>query len=182
MFVNGFIMQRYAESSYKGIDGSGLSEKTGENWFLNDDESFEKYYDENIDKTFTDHGEHSWVAACTDIEYISRYINEAKRRNIPFRILLCESEIPEPVFSAPDVRKKFLGYDYAYANGDNYSAVYNEIPFVFPQFTLNQYGLFQTKEEIDEYIAEREKFRLTHPPLTLEEGDFVVFKLYEVYL
>lgn len=68
----------------------------------------------------------------------------------------------------PDFKKIFLGYDYAYAAGDNYSAVYNEIPFVFTQFQLNQYGLFQTREEIEEYIVAREKFKLTHPPLMLE--------------
>ncbi|WP_418747018.1 hypothetical protein [Frisingicoccus sp.] len=56
------------------------------------------------------------------------------------------------------------------------------IPFIFPQFELNQYGLFQTKEEIDEYIAVREQFKQTHPPYTLEEGDFVTFRLHEIYL
>ena len=76
----------------------------------------------------------------------------------------------------------FLGYDYAYESGDNYSAVYNEIPYIFPQFKLNQYGLFQTRSEIDEYIAVRERFKQSHPPLTLEEGNFVVFRLSEIYL
>ncbi len=57
----------------------------------------------------------------------------------------------------PDFKKIFLGYDYAYAAGDNYSAVYNEIPFVFTQFQLNHYGLFQTREEINE---ERTPMRL----------------------
>ena len=29
-------------------------------------------------------------------------------------------------------------------------------------------------KEIEEYIVAREKFKLTHPPLALEEGDFVL--------
>lgn len=82
----------------------------------------------------------------------------------------------------PKTEKKFLGYDYAYATGDNYSALYNEIPYLFPQFRLNCNGLFQTEEEIREYIRVRERFKMTHAPFTLEEGDFTIFKLHEIYL
>ena len=50
MYVNGIVIQSFADSRYKGIDGSGFS--TGENWFFNSDEStadiFGSYYDENI--------------------------------------------------------------------------------------------------------------------------------------
>ena len=81
-----------------------------------------------------------------------------------------------------ELKTEFLGYDYAYENGDNYSAVYNEIPFVFPEFELNQNGLFQTKEEIIEYISRREEYEKTHKPYTLEVGDFTIFEVYEVIL
>lgn len=186
MFVNGIVIQKYVDNPYKGIDGSGFSEKTGQNWFFNYDESqaeyFEPYYDENIGKTYWDMQEHTWVSACSNMDYIYKYVKEAKKRNIKYRLLLCETEIPAPLFVCPDFEKIFLGYDYAYASGDNYSAVYNEIPFVFSQFKLNRYGLFQTKEEIDKYIAERERFKESHPPLTLEEGDFTVFRLHEICL
>ena len=74
------------------------------------------------------------------------------------------------------------GYDYAYENGDNYSAVYNEVPFVFSEFELNENGLFQTKEEIVEYISKREGYEKTHKPYTLEVGDFTIFEVYEVFL
>lgn len=185
MFVNGIIIQKDTDNKYRGIDGSGFSESTACNWFFNDDESvsaqFEPFYDEYIGKTYWNLEKHSWVAACNDIEYIYKYVKEAKKRGIKYRLILCETEIPEPRFECPDCEKRFLGYDYAYASGDNYSAVYNEIPYVFPQFKLNRYGLFQTKEEIDRYIAERERFIKDNPPYTLESGDFVAFKLYEVY-
>ena len=164
MFTNGIVIQKYVDNSYKGIDGSGFSENTGKNWFLNDDEilapQFEPYYDEYIGKTY-------WNL-------------EAQKRNIKFRLLLCESYIPNPIFDASNLKTEFLGYDYAYANGDNYSAVYNEIPFVFSEFKLNQYGLFQTEEEISEYIAKRELFKQQNPPYTLEDGEFVVFRLCEI--
>ena len=186
MFVNGIVVQKYTDISYKGIDGSGFSENTAQNWFLNDYEDvsdyFESYYDENIGKTYWNLGNHIWTAACNDMSYIYKYIREAERRNIKYRLLLCKTDIPDPKFDCPDFEKIFLGYDYAYALGDNYSAVYNEIPYVFPQFQLNKYGLFQTREEIEKYIGAREQFKLTHPPLTLEEGDFVVFRLHEIFL
>ncbi len=36
MHINGFIIQDYKEGTYKGIDGSGFSEKLAKNGFLND--------------------------------------------------------------------------------------------------------------------------------------------------
>lgn len=182
MFVNGIVIQKYVNNLYKGIDGSGFSVNTGENWFLNNDDYFESYYDEHIGRTYCNLDKHSWIAVCNDIDYINKYIYEAHKRKILFRLLLCESDVPNPIFDISDYEKEFLGYDYAYATGDNYSAVYNEIPFVFPQFKLNHNGLFQTEDDIKEYITEREQFKLAHPPLTLEEGDFVVFRLHELYL
>ena len=186
MIVNGIVIQKYSDNSYKGIDGSGFSYQTAQNWFLNYEEDvsdcFEPYYNENIDKTYWNLDEHTWVSACTDMNYIYKYIKEAEKRNIKYRLLLCETDVPDPKFDCPDFKKIFLGYDYAYAAGDNYSAVYNEVPFVFPQFQLNQYGLFQTREEIEKYLAAREQFIRTHPPLTLVVGDFVVFRLHEIFL
>lgn len=186
MYVNGIVIQKYVSNSYKGIDGSGFSENTGLNWYFNDDEqlakSFEPFYEEHIDMTYWNLEDHSWVAACNDIDYINRYIAESQKRGIQYRLLLCESDVPDPVFDATGLKTKFLGYDYAYARGDNYSAVYNEIPFVFPQFRLNCNGLFDTEDEIKEYILERERFIKLHAPCTLEEGDFIIFKLHEIYM
>ena len=186
MYVNGLVIQKYVNNPYKGIDGSGYCENTGQNWFFNYDsqlsELFEPFYDEHINRTYWNLEDHSWVAACNDMDYIKRYIAEAKKRNIRYRVLLCESEIPAPLFDAAGLKTKLLGYDYAYSGGDNYSAVYSEIPYVFPQFKLNCSGLFDTEEEILEYIHEREKFKKSHPPYTLEVGDFVIFRLHEVEL
>lgn len=186
MYTNGIVIQKYVSNSYKGIDGSGFSENTGQNWYFNYDEQlsdvFEPFYDEHIGMTYWNLKEHSWVAACNNIDYINSYISESKKRGIKYRLLLCESDVPNPIFKISEIKKKFLGYDYAYANGDNYSAVYNEIPFVFPQFKLNCNGLFDTEKEIKEYISKREEFKQSHPPYTLEEGDFIIFRLHEIYL
>ena len=185
MYVNGMVIQKYADNPYRGIDGSGFSVFTGQNWFLNFEDGvpkdFEDYYDENIGMTYYDLADHTWVAACTDMAYIHRYIEEAKKRHINYRLLLCETDIPQPNFECPDLRMTFLGYDYAYTSGDNYSAVYNEIPCVFPQFRLNRYGLFDTREEIEEYLAAREEFTRTHPPHTHVTRDVAVLRLHQIY-
>ena len=187
MHVNGFIIQEYKERTYKGIDGSGFSEKSAKNWYLNDhemyQEQFEPFYDEYIGKTYWNLKPHTWVAACTDLDYIYRYIEVSKELGIKYRVLLVKTEISMPTVEIDkELEMEFLGYDYAYENGDNYSAVYNEIPFVFPEFELNQNGLFQTKEEIIEYISRREEYEKTHKPYTLEVGDFTIFEVYEVIL
>ncbi|MBQ8826210.1 MAG: hypothetical protein IJ007_03870 [Oscillospiraceae bacterium] len=186
MYTNGIVIQSYKYSGYKGIDGSGFSANSAKNWYFNYDdklsEHFEPFYDENIGLTYYDIKEYTHVSVCTDWQYINKYISESDSLGIKYRLLLCQTEIADPIMDMPDLKKEFLGFDYAYANGDNYSAVYNEIPFVFPQFSLNQNGLFNTEKEIREYISQREKFKAEHPPYTLEEGEFVIFKLYELFI
>ncbi len=186
MYVNGIVIQENKNEEYKGIDGSRFSPDVGRNWYFNymeGMESFEEYYDENIGLTFYNLDNGSYVAACNDWNYIYDYIKESEKRGIKYRIILCETEIPQPIMEfSSAIQKEFLGYDYAYARGDNYSALYNEIPSVFPQFQLNNNGLFETEEEIREYISTREQYEQSHAPNTLESGDFIIFKLYEVLL
>ena len=86
MFVNGIVVQKCVDNPYRGIDGSGFSKKTGENWFFNYDEStsdiFGPYYDEYIGKSYWNLQSHSWIAACNDMEYIYKYVKEAEKRGI----------------------------------------------------------------------------------------------------
>ena len=60
--------------------------------------------------------------------------------------------------------------------------IHNEVHYVFRQFRLNENELFETEQEIRDYLTEREKYVSTHPPLTLEVGDFTVYKLWELNL
>ena len=179
MHFNGIIIKRRTECSYRGLDS--CAREVGENWYLCDDDAeFEEYYDEHIGLTYYNIEDGSRVSACTDTDFIKRYCEESKKRGIPYRLLLVESDIPEPDMDDPPKDRVFLGYDYAYTGGDYYSAVYEEVPIVFPHLKLNGNGLFGTIEEMNAYLAEREEFVRTHTPLTLEVGDFAVFGVWEI--
>jgi len=185
MYVNGYIIQKFVDNGYKGVDGSGFSTDSGENWYLNRVEEysgqFEPYYEKEICKDELIFDPHTYVGVCTDFEYIKQYISVSKKLGIRYRVLVVMTDIPSPVVELdPSVELKFMGFDYAYEFPDNYSAVYNEIPFVFPECKLNENGLFETREEIDAYLVKRKEFEDTHPPYTLETGDFTVFKVYEM--
>ena len=177
MYCNGIIVRSQSDEKYRGIDSCGSS---GENWYLSDDPGFEQFYEENIELTYYNVPQGSRVAACTDTDYIRKYVKKSQEMGIEYRLILCETDIPQPQFDPAGLEKTFLGYDYAYAGGDYYSAVYNEVPCVFPQFTLNENGLFETYEEMTKYLAARQEYVSTHPPLTLEVGDFTVYKLWEL--
>ena len=113
--------------------------------------------------------------------YIKKYIAVSRELGIRYRVLVVMTDIPSPTVELdPSIELRFLGYDYAYEAPDNYSAVYNEIPFVFTDIKLNENGLIETREEMDTYLKKREEFVKSHPPYTLEVGDFTVFKLYEM--
>ena len=187
MYVNGFIIQKAVNNGYRGVDGSGFSLNSGENWYLNNNDDyrsqFEPFYEEHIGRDHWILPSHTWVAACTDLEYVRKYILVYEELGIKYRILVVLTDIPAPSIELDsNMKLEFLGYDYAYENGDNYSAVYNEIPYVFPNIRLNNNGLIQTREEMDAYLKQREKFIDSHPKYTLEYGDFTVFKVFEAIL
>jgi len=183
-YINGYIIQEDKNSDYRGVDGSGLIGTLGENWYLNDkpgyEERFAPFYEEYIGLDYYFVEPQTFVGACTDINYIREYIKASKELGIKYRVMLVKTDIPRPVCEVEDsVDLKFLGYDYAYAMADYYSAVYNEVHGIFPQFKLNANGLFETEEEIREYLKAREEFVAAHPPYTLESGDFTIFEVYE---
>ncbi|MDE6433430.1 MAG: hypothetical protein K2L07_04305 [Lachnospiraceae bacterium] len=174
---NGFIMQRKSDKYYQGIDG--------DNWYLNIESSnmyFESYFDDNIDISWNDA---RFLDCCNDIIYINSYIKESKSLGIEFRILLCETEKEFPVMKAVDLMKeKFIGYDYAYSGGSYYSCILNDIVSKrIPEFhflKLNEFGLFNTYEEIEQFINLRNSLKSKYNGFTFEEGDFVIFKISEM--
>ena len=178
MNVNGFIMQKRSDTYYQGVEG--------DNWYLNYKYSKEidTFFEENIEKAWWNE---DYIDACNNTRFIQNYIGISKKENINYRILLCMTtkNMPQMVLTK-ELNMNFLGYDYADSGGSYYSAVLNDvISKRIPQFIdihLNEYGLFETYESIMNFIKHRESLKKMEcsQKKYLEEGDFVIYKLYEI--
>jgi len=180
MNFNGLIIQKKDENYYKGIDG--------DNWYLNWDgfNELDDYFEENIEKASKDI---RYVDVCNDMEYMQKYINLSK--NIKYRVLACmtEREFPQ-MMSETKLNMFFLGYDYAYSGGSYYSAVLNDIIskriLEFTHIKLNSNGLFDSFEEILDFVNLRNKIKKEKTETKcsqaeyIEDGDYVIYKLFEV--
>lgn len=178
MYINGFIIQKQNQRFYQGVEG--------DNWYLNDDHAKElgAFYEENIEKAWENR---DYVDVCNNIEYIKKYVFLTKSKNIDYRVLLCMTEKKFPQMVLPgETKMRFFGYDYAYSGGSYYSAVLNDvISKRIPQFAnipLNAYGLFETYEQITDFINLRSAMKKSEcsQEQYLEEGDFTIYKLYEM--
>ncbi len=101
-------------------------------------------------------------------------------------MLLCETDKVKPKLSINNWRTKFIGYDYAYSGGSYYSAVYSDVYLKrieqLIKFKLNSNGLFDDIEKLNEFIKLRESMMCNGNNLVFEQGDFVIYKLYEIIL
>lgn len=81
---------------------------------------------------------------------------------------------------------RFIGYDYAYLGGSYYSAVLNDICsgriHQFNDYILNSNGLFDDIINLKDFISQREHYKRQYGNQLIEEGDFVIYKLYEIVL
>jgi hypothetical protein len=177
--VNGVVIQKKHNSIYKGIDG--------DNWYFNDceelSERFEKYYYDDIEMSYIDD---RYFDCCVNMDYIKQYINESKKRNIEYRLLLCETIKELPLFHLSDEFKiKFLGYDYAYSGSDYYSCIVNDIISnrikEFKDIKLNENGLFDSEEAVLDFVNFRDIVKQRYPITMFELGNFTVYKLSEIF-
>ena len=173
--TNGIIFQSVDNRDYKGVEG--------DNWYLNDifPDIFEDFYCKNIEKSWYDS---DYVDVCNDYPFIKKYMELSKSENIKFRMLLCETDRVTPQLANINWNIKFIGYDYAYSGGSYYSAVYNDVYLKripqFMNFKLNCNGLFEDIDKITEFIRLREHMINQGDNMVLEQGDFIIYKLYEV--
>ncbi len=178
MNINGFIMQKRNETFYQGVEG--------DNWYLNYDYSDEMdlFYKENIAKSWENT---NYIDVCNDMNYIHQYINISKDKDIEYRILLCMTDRNLPTMTlGTEMDLFFWGYDYAYAGGSYYSAILNDIISrripVFANIQLNNYGLFETYTEVINFVNIRQKIKRVDCSMKeyMEDGDFVIYKVFEV--
>lgn len=76
---------------------------------------------------------------------------------------------------------KLLGYDYAYLRESYYSCILNDIISgrisAFNSIVLNEYGLFETLEEMKKFVEERDRLK---NEFNFEGGEFGIYRISEV--
>ena len=178
MNLNGLVIQKRNKGLYQGIEG--------DNWYLNYDcfNDLDDYFEKNIEKAWENS---DYVDVCNDIKYIQKYICISQSKNINFRVLACVTEKKIPQMVLPDkMHISFLGYDYAYSGGSYYSAVLNDIVSKrisrFADIPINDFGLFETYKQVIDFINQREAIKKIecNEREYIEEGDFIIYKLYEL--
>ena len=176
LYNNGLIIQKARNGKYQGVEG--------DNWFLNYEDNIDKeiidYFDDHIDLAWTND---KCVDACNNMSYIKKYLDIASERNINYRIILCFTNRQYPKMINNDAEGIFLGYDYVYSGGSYYSAVLNDVISKripkFQKYRLNDYGLFDSIEELTEFVEDRNIIKENSVDYDIEDGDFIVYKLYE---
>lgn len=140
---------------------------------------------EMYEKTYIDSSYPLLIDLPSAIQYCSLCINDGKSP----RILYCEVIDKNSTIGIPDHRVSscytLLGYDYAYPNGDYYSAVANDIIYSKGYLRhkwrkyLNEHGLFSSKDQIQLFVQERTALsnKLANT-LTIELGNFVIFRVF----
>ena len=174
--TNGLIFQKKNNDGYMGVEG--------DNWYLNDlyPNTIGAYFDEHIARSWY---KSDWVDVCNDIFFINEYINLSQRNKIDFRILLCETSCNSPKFDETYNNMTYLGYDYAYAGGSYYSAIYSDIYCRkiagLSEIQLNQNGLLDSESEMNIFINKRnDLIKNCNDVNMFEKGDFIKYKLYQI--
>jgi hypothetical protein len=135
------------------------------------------------------------VEVSTSFELSLEYFRVCQKTGFQKSVLLfCETTVPKPLIPDSEYKKfkdrlKFLGFDYAWSGGDFTSAVREDIGEVESHSgvtfrnLLNKNGLFEKEEDVLLFASEREK--AVRDGVDLESaspGEYVVFKLYEVFI
>ncbi len=180
-YVNGIVVQRKRDEKYQGID-SGIN---GDAWYLNyryeKDNELVSGYDKYVDIS---EGSFEIIEACTNNQFIKKYIICSKELNVDIRLVLCVTTLDFPLYNASNLELEFLGYDYAYPGGVYYSTIYNDIIDdrikELRDIKLNKNGLFDSEEELEAFIQKREDLKKVYKKGMFESGVFVKYKLYEI--
>lgn len=194
LYSNGFMIKRidskWAQNYIKNNHGYSYKGIEGDTWPISMvDEEIElqernylyDYVYHNIEERAFDQ---NVAAICNDLNFLNRYLKACKKVNFQVCILFCETEKMQPKYEIDlkgNDNYKFIGYDYAYADPDYYSCIFHDIPRVkeLSQLKLNENGLFDTIEEIHQFIDIREDLKQINSISKFESGNFTIYRLWE---
>ena len=183
---NGFVVVGPA-TTIKGISYHGIDTDIwpADVWAFS--ESAKQRYEDSVidyDKVFL-----------LDMKSADKYYEWCCSNGIPARLLYCESPAEGTFyettsFSACLERAVFLGYDYAYPNGDYYSAVANDVIHRDSDFAnewkalLNSHGLFPSYETISSFAYNRDRASFLAnkggPYPVFELGQFSILRVFQI--
>jgi hypothetical protein len=118
-------------------------------------------------------------------DYIKAYSTLCSIKKISIRAICIETERKVPLWQGPELKKHFLGFDYA-TSTDFFSTLYDDLYTEETHYLLykyktkiNSYGLFSEEKDLIMYIQDREKALLDGYDLE-SDGYFCAMKIYEV--
>ena len=130
-----------------------------------------------------------------DMKSAENYYEWCCSKGIPARLLYCESPAEGTFYETSSSfagleRALFLGYDYAYPNGDYYSAVANDVIHRDLDFSnkwkaqLNRHGLFPSYATISSFANDRDRALFLanrgSPYPVFELGQFSIFRIFQI--
>lgn len=130
-----------------------------------------------------------------DMKSAVQYYECCCLNGIPARLLYCESATEGTFYETTSFctsleRAHFLGYDYAYPNGDYYSAIVNDVIYRELDFSskwkaqLNKHGLFPSFETVSSFANGRDRALLLankdRSAPVFELGQFSIFRIFQI--
>jgi hypothetical protein len=187
---NGFLIIREERSRWsKNVNYQGIE---GDVWPLhldipNVEKSELQYLDDYVDQNITTFSDYSVTDVCNDVDFINKYIKACLKAGINISILLCETEKNKPLMrvSEEEINKDFMfiGFDYGYCNSDYYSCVNSDIGRIPEMDSLktNKYGLFDTEDEVIEFINLRTQLKDANLGKAFELGPDECYTIYKLW-
>ena len=187
---NGFIIKNTNSDyslhfkNYNGIEGDNWPICSYDKDILGS-EKFNYLYGYLDNQLMRSNFDSQYVGVISDINFIREYLESCKVLGFDTEVLFCETEriLPKISINIDKIRNKlkFIGYDYGYPGEDYYSCVYNDVSRIveMSHLQLNKYGLFDTEEEIIEFISLRNELEKIYPKYAFELGEFIIYKLWK---
>ncbi len=177
---NGYIIQELDNNSklnYCGVEGY--------NWdFCSNNKELSEYYNNHIDKSCIDN---THIDCCNDENFLLKCTKYCDENKINYRVIYCKTSLVNPIMeSIPSLKMDFIGHDFAYAGGSFYSCVKNDLIYrsftEFKNIKLNAYGLIENEENLARFIIIRNKLKREKNFKEFEDGYFICYKLYNVFI
>lgn len=134
----------------------------------------------------TDDGDLKELSFISNSNLLKRYLDKCIELNIPLRILFAESDYSDEIWNEPLPPMKFIGYEYLECPFDIFLiSVFDYYEYFQKHWKkLNEYGLFQTLEDVLAFKEDFDKALGNEVPCEEDDKDMktYIFRISEVNL